>query len=364
MATAGQLVKRNWFCGVLLIALVVGAGSLAEEDGARKKRDEAVEALRDVGGVFTFAKELSKAPVELTFTGHRLSDLHLVQLRALPSLRVLDFNANQNVTDMGYLFLQSLPELRTLNLGGTRITNAGLVNLKKLKKLETLHLWLTTISDEGLLHLTKLPNLKMLKLWDAHISDDGLKHLAKMKSLRRLCIGRSLDRPVNLPIDDPVAMNLITDEGVRNLQKALPDTKIFLWNAAGKPLAKGDADPRIESKPKPAANVPKRQEVAVRDIGSRPGVDWPSFLGPTSNSKSSEKGILTRWPKAGPKIVWQKLIGDSHSAPAISKGRLFFFDRVDDTARVTCLKSETGELLWTFETPTDYIDQIGYGNGP
>src|SRR5439155_13546999 len=38
----------------------------------------------------------------------------------------------------------------------------------------------------------------------------------------------------------------------------------------------------------------------VSDLGTRKqGVDWPRFLGPTGDSKSPERGIITKWPEAG-----------------------------------------------------------------
>ena len=40
------------------------------------------------------------------------------------------------------------------------------------------------------------------------------------------------------------------------------------------------------------------------------------------------------------------------------------FDRDGGLARLTCMKSETGDELWRFEYPTDYEDLYGYNNGP
>jgi len=94
------------------------------------------------------------------------------------------------------------------------------------------------------------------------------------------------------------------------------------------------------------------------------GVDWPAFLGTTADSRSPETGIIVPWPKEGPKIVWQKTLGTSYGMPVISRGRLFQFDRYGDRARLTCMRSETGETLWQFEYPTDYEDTYGYNNGP
>jgi outer membrane protein assembly factor BamB len=50
--------------------------------------------------------------------------------------------------------------------------------------------------------------------------------------------------------------------------------------------------------------------------------------------------------------------------PVVSKGRLYQFDRQGDNARLRCLKSETGEALWSFDYPTNYDDFYGYNNGP
>ena len=94
------------------------------------------------------------------------------------------------------------------------------------------------------------------------------------------------------------------------------------------------------------------------------GVDWPTFLGPTGDSKSPEKGILTRWPKEGPRIVWQKQLGISYGIGSVSKGRFYQFDRFGNRARLYCLNAETGEELWKFEYPTNYEDMYGYNGGP
>jgi len=94
------------------------------------------------------------------------------------------------------------------------------------------------------------------------------------------------------------------------------------------------------------------------------GTDWPSFLGPTGDSVSSEKGIGTSWPKEGPRLLWHKKLGTGYAMPSISRGRLFLFERVRNQARVQACKSETGEFLWVFEYPTDFQDKYGYNNGP
>ena len=84
------------------------------------------------------------------------------------------------------------------------------------------------------------------------------------------------------------------------------------------------------------------------------GADWPTFLGPTADGASPEKGVLTKWPKDGLPVVWEAPVGQGYAPPVVSRGRLFHFDRFGDDNRLTCRNAETGKLLWKFEYPTAY----------
>jgi outer membrane protein assembly factor BamB len=115
----------------------------------------------------------------------------------------------------------------------------------------------------------------------------------------------------------------------------------------------------------PAATNSNANETLPADLSTRKqGSDWPIFLGPAQDSKSTETGILTKWTDSRPRIVWQKLLGTGYGAPTISRGRLFQFDRFGDQARIYALHAETGKELWKYEYPTDYSDYFGYNNGP
>lgn len=92
--------------------------------------------------------------------------------------------------------------------------------------------------------------------------------------------------------------------------------------------------------------------------------DWPAFLGPRANSTSSEKGILSPWPKDGLKIVWHQPIGIGYGMPSIADGKLYLFDRHGDKARATCLDARTGKEHWRFEYATTYKDYFNYNGGP
>jgi outer membrane protein assembly factor BamB len=94
------------------------------------------------------------------------------------------------------------------------------------------------------------------------------------------------------------------------------------------------------------------------------GDDWPIFLGSNQDSRSSETGIITKWPDTGLKLVWHARLGTSYGAPTIAGGRLMQFDRVGDKSRLYCLNAETGKELWRHEFPTEYEDLYQYNNGP
>jgi outer membrane protein assembly factor BamB len=134
--------------------------------------------------------------------------------------------------------------------------------------------------------------------------------------------------------------------------------------AAAEPAASPAAQPQPEKTPSEQFVAATSGELPP-DLGTRKqGVDWPVFLGPTGDSKSSEKGILTTWDAEQPRLVWQHKLGTSYGAPTVARGRLFQFDRFDDQARLYCLNAETGEELWRYEYTTGYEDMYGYNNGP
>src|SRR6516165_3937780 len=81
------------------------------------------------------------------------------------------------------------------------------------------------------------------------------------------------------------------------------------------------------------------------------GSDWPSFLGPSGTSVSTEKGVIAPWPAKGLRVVWHRQIGTGYGAPAIQNGKLFQFDRTQNLARLQCLDARTGDLVWTFDYP-------------
>ncbi len=109
-----------------------------------------------------------------------------------------------------------------------------------------------------------------------------------------------------------------------------------------------------------AGPPPQQEQPDTRQSGS----DWPGFLGPTGDGKSSEESLFLDWPEEGPPIRWQMAVGEGFRMPSVADGRLFLLDRHGDSARLTCLNAETGAEIWRSEYPTDYEDYYQFGNGP
>src|ERR1700681_3166347 len=71
--------------------------------------------------------------------------------------------------------------------------------------------------------------------------------------------------------------------------------------------------------------------------------DWPQFLGPERNGVPPETGLLQKWPKDGPPLVWSRPVGEGYSGPVIAGERLILFHRVGNEEVVECLDPATGK---------------------
>jgi hypothetical protein len=152
-------------------------------------------------------KEL-KGLQDLRLYWTQVTDAGLSHLKDIKDLRELELGTK--VTNDGLVHLADIKGLQTLGLADTSVTDAGLAHLKELKGLNTLWLNGAKISNAGLEHLKDLMRLQTLGLEDTKVTDDGLEHLKYLKRLQRLDLRRTR----------------VTAAGVKELQAALPGTKI------------------------------------------------------------------------------------------------------------------------------------------
>jgi outer membrane protein assembly factor BamB len=77
--------------------------------------------------------------------------------------------------------------------------------------------------------------------------------------------------------------------------------------------------------------------------------EWPQYLGPDRNAVSSEKGLKRSWPSDGPKVLWTVPLGEGFGGPAVSEGKVYVYDRVDDKVNILrCLDLMSGKEEWVF----------------
>ena len=60
--------------------------------------------------------------------------------------------------------------------------------------------------------------------------------------------------------------------------------------------------------------------------------EWPQWLGEKRDAVWEEKGLITKFPKDGPPVVWRKPIGEGYAGPAVTGGRIYIMDRVKTAA--------------------------------
>jgi outer membrane protein assembly factor BamB len=90
--------------------------------------------------------------------------------------------------------------------------------------------------------------------------------------------------------------------------------------------------------------------------------DWPQWLGPNRNGTSPETGLLTKWPKDGPKVVWKVAGGEGYSSVAVANGRAITLVQKDGKEWAIALDAAKGTTLW--EKPVGPLYKNAYGNGP
>ena len=90
--------------------------------------------------------------------------------------------------------------------------------------------------------------------------------------------------------------------------------------------------------------------------------DWPQWLGSNRNGTSAETGLLTTWPKSGPKVLWTHPGGEGYSSIAIAGGKAITQVQHDGAEFVLALDAAKGTKLWETKVAAGFKNS--YGNGP
>ena len=90
--------------------------------------------------------------------------------------------------------------------------------------------------------------------------------------------------------------------------------------------------------------------------------EWPQLLGPQRNGRSSETGLLDRWPQGGPKEIWRVPGGVGMSGVSISRGRALTLVQREGKQWLIALDANTGKSQWQTELAPEFRNPMG--NGP
>ncbi len=107
--------------------------------------------------------------------------------------------------------------------------------------------------------------------------------------------------------------------------------------------------------------------------------DWSQWLGSDRSGVWRDSGILEKFPKGGPEILWRLKIGSGYSGPAVSGGRVYVTDRelakdaqaagnpfqrgeIPGTESVLCIDSKSGHVIWKHKYSANYT--VSYAAGP
>jgi outer membrane protein assembly factor BamB len=81
----------------------------------------------------------------------------------------------------------------------------------------------------------------------------------------------------------------------------------------------------------------------------KPGAfDWPQWQGPDRTALSRETGLLKRWPKGGPPLLWKATgLGGGYGTPSVAAGRILGLGFRGPDEVVWALAEGGGKELWT-----------------
>jgi outer membrane protein assembly factor BamB len=94
--------------------------------------------------------------------------------------------------------------------------------------------------------------------------------------------------------------------------------------------------------------------------------DWPQWRGPNRDGVTRDFVAPTIWP-ATLKETWKTTVGEGHSSPVTSEGRIYVLARQGEDEVVLCLEAQMGKQLWRASYPAAYTMNpaaTGHGKGP
>ena len=78
--------------------------------------------------------------------------------------------------------------------------------------------------------------------------------------------------------------------------------------------------------------------------------DWPRFRGPQLNNLSPDKGLLKKWPKNGPPVVWKATkLGGGYSSVTVAGDHVYTIGNRRNKSYLVALDRKDGKEKWAAE---------------
>jgi hypothetical protein len=216
--------------------------------------DARIDIVTSIGSYFRLSPKLET----LTLGGSAICDENLRDISAFTSLRSLNLNCCQGVTDIGVAYLSKIPSLRELYLGGTSVSNGCIKDIgrltdlrvlsligtrvdgngirtlpSQLRQLGSLSVDRTVVVDSDILWIGRFESLSCLGLQSTKISDECILHFANFQHRDRISSMR-------------VEGTALTDAGVSRLRELFPNA--YIWD-------KRMEGPLFHCRPRPVQKV-------------------------------------------------------------------------------------------------------------
>lgn len=105
-------------------------------------------------------------------------------------------------------------------------------------------------------------------------------------------------------------------------------------------------------------------EVSSTSASLREAGNWPQWRGPRRDGVSTDTGLLTSWPQAGPPRAWSASgLGAGFSSVAITGGRIFTMGDRRDGQYVMALTEDAGKEVWATRVGSRHDDEYGGPRG-
>ncbi len=97
------------------------------------------------------------------------------------------------------------------------------------------------------------------------------------------------------------------------------------------------------------------------------GSDWPQWGGPGRDFKVEAERLADAWPEGGPRLLWERPLGEGYSAISAVDGVLFTLYRQGETEIVIAMRAGDGSTVWEHRYPAPMTDppyELQEGPGP